>query len=337
MSTLPESERSGIASICVLAALADGVKDDREREQIRSIVEAFAPETGGRVAPDLYQRIVLGQVTVEQAAGSITSPQARTLAYEMALGVCEADGGLNESERSFLSRLKGALAVNPAEASQAESRADELVHIPLDGPAPIEAVTPAAAAAAVAAAPAAVAAPVLSDADAKRKAEIDGSILNYSILNAALELLPQTLSTAAIIPLQMRMVYGIGKRYGFELDRGHIKDFLATIGAGAASQVVEGYARKLFGKFVRKTIGGTIGGIVAGATGPAITFASTYAIGQVAHAYYANGRRLPTEKLKELFTSKTREAGTLYEKYKDQIVGQSQKIDPTKVLSLLKN
>jgi len=42
----------------------------------------------------------------------------------------------------------------------------------------------------------------------------------------------------ADIPLQMKMVYRIGKSYGFDLDRGHIKDFLATAGVGMASQYV---------------------------------------------------------------------------------------------------
>ena len=44
-------------------------------------------------------------------------------------------------------------------------------------------------------------------------------ILNYSILNGALELLPQSMASMAIIPLQMKMVYRIGKEHGYELDR----------------------------------------------------------------------------------------------------------------------
>jgi len=35
-------------------------------------------------------------------------------------------------------------------------------------------------------------------------AELDTMILNYAILNGALELLPQNLASMAIIPLQMR-------------------------------------------------------------------------------------------------------------------------------------
>ena len=72
-------------------------------------------------------------------------------------------------------------------------------------------------------------------------------ILNYSILNGALELLPQSLASMAIIPLQMKMVYRIGKSHGYELDRGHIKDFIATLGVGLTSQYVEQFGRKLVG------------------------------------------------------------------------------------------
>jgi uncharacterized protein (DUF697 family) len=48
-------------------------------------------------------------------------------------------------------------------------------------------------------------------------------ILNSAILNGALEIMPHTLATMAIVPLQMRMVYHIGKSYGFELDSGMSK------------------------------------------------------------------------------------------------------------------
>lgn len=54
---------------------------------------------------------------------------------------------------------------------------------------------------------------------------MDSKILKASILNGAIELLPENLSTLAIIPLQMRLVYQIGQSYGYKLDSGHIKDF----------------------------------------------------------------------------------------------------------------
>ena len=77
--------------------------------------------------------------------------------------------------------------------------------------------------------------------------ELDQTILNAAITNGALELLPETLSTMAIIPLQMRLVYRIGQAYGYELDSGHVKDFLATVGVGLTSQYLEQAGRKLLG------------------------------------------------------------------------------------------
>ncbi len=44
-------------------------------------------------------------------------------------------------------------------------------------------------------------------------------ILNYAVVNGALELLPDTLASMAILPLRMKLVFRIGKSYGYELDR----------------------------------------------------------------------------------------------------------------------
>jgi hypothetical protein len=45
----------------------------------------------------------------------LTTPEARALALEMAAGVCEADGIVNDRERAFLDALRGAL--NPGVAA----------------------------------------------------------------------------------------------------------------------------------------------------------------------------------------------------------------------------
>src|SRR5262249_44745322 len=114
----------------------------------------------------------------------------------------------------------------------------------------------------------------------------DKMILNSAILTGALELLPHSLATMAIIPVQLRMVYRIGQQHGFELSRGHIQDFLATVGVGLTSQMVEGFARKLM-RNVARTLGGRLlGGVASTATGSAVAFGTTYALGQVAKKYY---------------------------------------------------
>ncbi len=123
---------------------------------------------------------------------------------------------------------------------------------------------------------------------------MDSKILKASILNGAIELLPETLSTLAIIPLQMRLVYQIGQSYGYQLDSGHIKDFLATLGVGLTSQYLEQAGRKLLGGLLGKVGGGLLGGLGKQAVSSGMSFASTYALGHVANQYYAGDRTLST-------------------------------------------
>ena len=89
----------------------------------------------------------------------------------------------------------------------------------------------------------------------------------------------------AIIPLQMKLVYRIGQSYGLDLDRGHIKDFLATLGVGLTSQYLEQAGRKLLGGLLGKIGGGLLGGIGKQAVSSGMSFASTYALGHVASRY----------------------------------------------------
>src|SRR5205823_11979894 len=74
----------------------------------------------------------------------------------------------------------------------------------------------------IATAPVIQAPPLLQAASSDH--EIDQIILNAAILNGALEILPDSLATMSIIPLQMRMVYQIGRRSGYELGSSHIKE-----------------------------------------------------------------------------------------------------------------
>jgi uncharacterized protein (DUF697 family) len=161
-------------------------------------------------------------------------------------------------------------------------------------------------------------------------------ILNYSMLNGALELMPQSLSTLAIIPLQMKMVYRIGKRYGYDLDRGHIKELLAAAGIGLTSQVLEGYVTKLFGGLFRK-VGGKIGRSVAGqATSSAMSFAATYALGYVAQNYYAGGRALSSIEMRQLFDKFKSDAAAIHSRYAAQIHQQAREIDAARLLALVR-
>jgi uncharacterized protein (DUF697 family)/tellurite resistance protein len=344
-------EQDAVVTVCLLAAFADGRKNDAEREEVRRIVENLGPEAGGegggaevgargRGLSALYQDVLLGRVTVDKAVAPLTQQEHRTLAYEMAVAVCDADGKAGPEEKVFLEKLRAALSIDAASAAATLNQADELVDFDL------ETAAVGGAAAGVGAGVGAIAAnagagqgSAAGTGGAKpqvNEAELDSTITKYAILNAAIELLPQGLATAAIIPLQMKMVYRIGARHGYTLSTGHIKDFLATVGVGMTSQVLENYARKFLGGIGRRVLGRVGGAVADQATSSAFAFASTYALGHAAKAYYAGGRSLGAIDLKSIFTSQAEKAKGLYTQHRGAIEAQSKGLDTGKLLSMVR-
>ncbi|MFN0069583.1 MAG: YcjF family protein [Limisphaerales bacterium] len=310
-----EEERA-IATVCLLAAFADGSKNDAERAAVKRVV-ASLPAAGASL-PLLYQDALLQRVPLAQAVQPLADPETRQLAYEMAVGVCEADDRLADAEKSFLETLRGLLGLDPEVARKAAADTEAVAFAPVSAlPPMLREITP-------------VAAP-----SPPADAALDQTILNYSILNGALELLPQSLSTVAILALQMKLVYAVGKAHGHELDRGHIKEFLAAAGVGLASQAVEGYLVRLSRGLLGKVAGG-VGRAVGGqAASSLMSFATTYALGQVARRYYAGGRRLSTEQLRESFSGLLGEGRTLQQKYLPEIQRRAATLSSTDVMKLV--
>jgi len=309
---MTEQETRAILSICLMAAFADGAKDEREREQVRRVAATLTGD-GTTDLTAVSRDVLLKKAAVEETAAALGSPELRQLAYEMAVGVCDADEARSAAESEFLDRLRGALGLDASAIEPFHAQADALAAEPvvLTGAAPLPQT-------------------------AAGAAELDRMILNYSILNGALELLPQSLATMAIIPLQMKMVYRIGKEHGFELDRGHIKDFLATAGVGLSSQFLERFGRRLAGGLLG-TLGGSLGRrLGSAAAGSAFSFATTYALGHVAKSYYAGGRTLDAQRLKEAFASLLSEAKTLEARYLPEIRERARTIDTTALLDLVR-
>lgn len=303
-----EKEKQAVLTLCLMAAFADGGKEERERAEIKRIADSLAAEGELNIAA-LYQDVLLKRVTLAGAVAQLEFAEAKQLAYEMAVCVCDADGTQSEPERAFLAELRAALKLDAGQAQAYSAQAEDI--------------------AAVGAAPAAYAS-TLSNA------ELDKAILDASILNGALELLPESLATMAIIPLQMKLVYRIGKSYGFELDRGHIKDFLATVGVGLTSQYLEQAGRKLLGGLLGKFGGGLLGGIGKQAISSGMSFASTYALGHVAKRYYAGGRTLSTQMLQEAFSTMLGEAKGLQSRYLPDMQATARSLDLTKLVSMVR-
>jgi uncharacterized protein (DUF697 family) len=236
----------------------------------------------------------------------------------MAVCVCEADDTLNDPEKSFLAELRQQLDLQNQTTAAFHQQADALAVAPLAEPA------------------AAPASPPPVPTGNVTDAEVDSMVLNYSILNGALELLPESLATMAIVPLQLRMVYRIGKCHGYDLDRGHITELLGAAGVGLTSQVVEGFARKLIGGLLGKVSGGLGRGVGNQLASSAMSFASTYALGQVAQRYYAGGRQLSALQLKELFTSLVEKARSLHGRYAGMIQQRAAQVKPSQLLGLIR-
>lgn len=340
---MTSSEINATLTLSLLAAFVDGEKHERERAEIKRIAEALSGEQGVNL-PTLYQDVLLKRVSLNSVATQLSTIEAKQLAYEMAVCVCDADGVQSAAERQFLDEARVALGLTSSAASAFSGAADSMASASLDGaPTTALAGSPSskatgglATAGSVASGTSSATSSATTALPVAEEAELDQSIVNAAVVNGALELLPETLSTMAIIPLQMKMVYRIGQSYGFELDRGHIKDFIATVGVGLTSQYLEQAGRKLLGGLLGKVGGGLLRGLGNQAVSSGMSFATTYALGHVAKRYYAGGRTLSTQMLKEAYASVMKEGQSLQTQYLPAIAEKARTLDAAKVLAMVR-
>jgi uncharacterized protein (DUF697 family)/tellurite resistance protein len=309
---LTTSQQEALLTVCLMAAFADGDKDDTERGLIRKMAASVLGE--GLDAPAIYQDVIFQRIALASAAAPLAGGPAARLAYEMAVGICEADDILAPAEKDFLGKLRSHLGLDARTAETVETETEELASAPV-----------AEAGAVIAAAPPSV------SPGAPPEPATASMILNYAILNGALELLPESLATMAVIPLQVKMVYRIGRSHGVELDRGHIKEFAAAAGIGLTSQVVEGFARKLIKGVLGKR--GLVARTADQLASSAFAFASTYALGYAADAYYRGGRTMSTGQLKQLFDSVAARGKQVFDQYLPAIKEKASGLDISKVLA----
>lgn len=287
------AENRAVLTLALMAAFADGDKTDAERAEWKRIADSLDQE--GLNAAAIYQDVLLKRVSMDQAVASLASAESRQLAYEMACTVALADGTQVEAERKFLDELRSRLGLAPNTA-----------------PPPIPA------------------APDARHAATMPPAELDGMILNYAILNGALELLPESLASMAIIPLQMKMVHRVGTAHGFELDRKQVLELLGVLGLGMGSQYVERVGVNLVTRLLGR---GFLGGLARQAVSSGMSFSSTYALGHLAKRYYGGGRELSTQALRDTYESMVGEAKGLQSRYLPQIREKARTLDVRQVLA----
>jgi uncharacterized protein (DUF697 family)/tellurite resistance protein len=299
-------------AVTLFAAFADGDRSEPERARI----DRLAVDLGRDDLASISRRILMGKLSLAGAVAGLGKPEDREAAYELARAVCEIDGNLSAEEADFLSELRDLCRLDPETSRQLDAEVDSVALAPL--------------------VPAAVAVDRPPPPPPAPSADQGGMILRYAILNGALELLPGTLATMAIVPLQMKMVYRIGQAHGADLDRASIKEFLATAGLGLGSQMLEGFARKWAAGLGKKIGGKTVGKLANQLTGSAFSFASTYAIGHLAVQYHAGGRRLGSADMKAVYEPLLAKAKELHPRYLPDIQQQAKSLSPATVLEYFK-
>lgn len=343
--TLDTPTQQALLTLLVHAAMADGDKNNAERNFIRDLAQQLDAQAGAVQLAQAIQSALLGRVSARQAAAALQQPMLRQLAYEWASAVCHADGLCSPAETAFLQSLRQDLQLGAADESDdlAQTRAlAQAAYTDEAAPTAVAAGSMAstAAAAAVSAGGLVAAGPLPAQTGAAEPAidgpALDRMILHYAVLNGALELLPQSWASMAILPLQIKMVYRVGKAHGVSLDQGHIKEFIAAAGVGLASQYLEQFGRKLLGGLVGKAAGGLLGGLAGQATGMAFSFASTYALGHLAKRYYAGGRVMSTDLLRQTYQGLLGPAKNLQQEWAPQIRARAASLDATEVMRMVR-
>lgn len=310
-SISPDQARA-LTSITLFAAFADGSPSDPERAAIKRLVDSLNNDT----TSDALRRVVMKETNLQAETAYLTTPELRTLAWESALNVCEADGATSSAERQFLDAL--AKSLNYPNAAQDIAQADSISRAATSATTPPLPTTP---------------------TDARHptaNTQADATTLQFAILTAAVELLPNSLATMAIIPLQTKMVHSIGSSYGYKLSAESIKELAATVGVGVTGQVVESYAKKFLGSLLGKGMLANAGrAALHWGAGPAMTFATTYAMGMVAKQYYAGGRKLSAIDLKTLFSQQVEQAKDLYARVEPQVRQTAARTNPMQLLQSL--
>lgn len=323
-----EQQQQAFLTIALMAAFADGVNHESEREQIRRLTELLGSSPATSELPAVYLKVLLRQVSLAAAVAELGSPALRQLAYETAACVCDADGQTTEAERQFLAELAQVLGLDAKVTAPLLGRVEAVAECPLPtapaAPEPIGLPI------------AALTARGPAGAAGVSEAEIDRGVLKSAILNGALELLPQAWAPVAIIPLQIRMVYNIGRQYGYQLDQGHVRELLATLGVGMTAQYLEQFGRKLVSGLLDPVGGGLGGQVGKSATSVAFSFATTWALGQVAMRYYASGRQMNASVLRESFQKLLGPGRDLQACYLPEISQQAGRLNPFEIVKLVR-
>lgn len=256
-------DRLNLLKLALLSACADPVNGASAQSQLRRVAEILSEVAGENLAVTLRE-ILLGRLALAHIAPLLQRTELKLLAYEVAVCICNADSAHSDPEHAFLEHLRVALALDVRTARSFEREADAVIGVPLQSdPSRV---------------PPASAHPV----DAATLARI---VDDYAVLTGALAARAEPLALLAAIPLQMKMIYRIGKAFGHEPDRGSIKALMSTVGVEPVSQYVEACGKLILGSALDRPRTRTEPSMAASEA----CFAKTYALGHVATRVHGDG------------------------------------------------
>ncbi|MCX7900980.1 MAG: GTPase [Burkholderiaceae bacterium] len=303
-------EQQALLRLTLRAAYAGSGQDSAAREQIRYSAERMEALTGYRgLVPD----VLLERVSLWTDAACLAAPGLRQLAFELAVGACNAGGLRIDTQTRFLIALGRALGLTAPAMAGPAAEADALATLPLTGPKRAAQAT----------------------AGCDLQAAVDTMVLKYAIANGALQRLPLALASLATLALQQRMIYQVGAVYGCAPTREQARDFLRDAGFSPLQQYLEDIGRKFALGLFHEPRNGWVGGSTAAITGGA--FAKTHALGHLAERYYAGGCAMSPPMLQAELVVLDEHARALQPLYESQIEQQARQIDREALLAWTQN
>lgn len=256
------ADRPEWLKLALMAACADPVGGISEQAQLRQVAENLSAPAGENLALTLRE-ILLQRLKLEQLVGALLRPELKLVAYELAVCICNADSAHSDPEHAFLERLRVALALDVRTARSFEREADAITGVPLQGdPSRV---------------PLAAAHPV-------DEALLDRVVDDSSVLTAALAARAEPLALLATIPLDMKLIYRLGKHYGHELDRGQVRSWMSAIGVEPVSQYVYSCGLLILAGAMDRPRSPLPPSVEAAE----VCFARTFALGHVARKFHAH-------------------------------------------------
>jgi len=291
------TEKEALASLRVLAcvAKADGELTAEKRASLENVLTGLEMTATSNPKSVLDETIDLdGQLRV------FTTPESRESLYQSALSMVQVAGACTPAEQKMLDHIRMTLQISEEKASLArqifEGARDTVL------PSSIYVV----------------------DDSVLRATEVKADVVKYSVLSAVLGAVAipgaAIATDLAVVCVQVKLVRDIGQRWGHKVDKQAAASLLAGLGLGTGARIAISNLAKLV----------PVWGSLVGATA---SFASTWALGQVADKYFESGMKADKAILKSDFKAAQAEGRKAYDAHKD-LVESKRKLHETALQAL---